>query len=146
MVKNATKNVIFDGRNHSITVTNTGTNTPSVINIQYGANVTVKNLTIDSDGKAKHGLNIYDAVATLENVTIKDGAGYGIVCNSSDLTVNGLTTSDNDWGGINIDTSAGEGSNFAMTSGNIQEEIRSVLRMERIKIFRPKFPAVPSRM
>ena len=121
--KNATKNVIFDGRNHSITVTDTGTNTPSVINIQYGANVTVKNLTIDSDGKAKHGLNIYDAVATLENVTIKDGTGYGIVCNSSDLTVNGLTTSRNAWGGINIDTKVdGVGSAFSMTSGTIQEK------------------------
>ena len=121
--KNATKNVIFDGRNHSITVTDTGTNTPSVINIQYGANVTVKNLTIDSDGKAKHGLNIYDAVATLENVTIKNGTGYGIVCNSSDLTVNGLTTSRNAWGGINIDTKVdGVGSAFSMTSGTIQEK------------------------
>ena len=43
------------------------------------------------------------------------------MCNSSDLTVNGLTTSGNAWGGINIDTSAGNDSNFTMTSGNIQE-------------------------
>ena len=118
-----TQDITLDGNNKKITVTGEEKNTPSVINIEEKANVTIKNLTINSDGKAKHGLNLYKAgEVTVENVTIQDGTGYGIVCNSSDLTVNGLTTRGNDWGGINIDTSAGEGSNFAMTSGNIQEE------------------------
>ena len=116
------KDITLDGNSKKITVTGEGKNTPSVINIEESADVTIKNLKIDSADKAKHGLNLYKAgEVTVENVTIKDGTGYGIVCNSSDLTVNGLTTSGNDWGGINIDTSAGEGSNFAMTSGNIQE-------------------------
>ncbi len=117
-----TKDITLDGNSKKITVTGDGTNTPSVINIEENANVTIKNLTIDSDKKAKHGLNLYNAgKVTVENVTIQNGTGYGIVCNSSDLTVNGLTTRGNDWGGINIDTSAGNDSNFTMTSGNIQE-------------------------
>lgn len=117
-----TKDIILDGNGKKITVTGVGENTPSVINIEEDADVTIKDLTIDSDGKAKHGLNLYNAgKVTVENVTIQNGTGYGIVCNSSDLTVNGLNTSENAWGGINIDTSAGEGSNFTMTSGNIQE-------------------------
>lgn len=118
-----TKDITLDGNNKKITVTGEGTDTPSVINIEESADVTIKKLTIDSDGKAKHGLNLYKAgKVTVENVIIQDGTGYGIVCNSSDLTVNGLTTKGNAWGGINIDTSAGNGSNFTMTSGNIQEE------------------------
>ena len=117
-----TKDITLDGNSKKITVTGDGANTPSVINIEENANVTIKNLTIDSDKKAKHGLNLYNAgKVTVENVTIQNGTGYGIVCNSSDLTVNGLTTRGNDWGGINIDTSAGNDSNFTMTSGNIQE-------------------------
>ena len=117
-----TKDITLDGNSKKITVTGDGTNTPSVINIEENADVTIKNLTINSNGNAKHGLNLYDAgTVTVENVTIQDGTGYGIVCNSSDLTVNGLTTSGNAWGGINIDTSAGNDSNFTMTSGNIQE-------------------------
>ena len=117
-----TKNITLDGNSKKITVTGDRANTPSVINIEENADVTIKNLTINSNGNAKHGLNLYDAgTVTVENVTIQDGTGYGIVCNSSDLTVNGLTTSGNAWGGINIDTSAGNDSNFTMTSGNIQE-------------------------
>ena len=118
-----TKDITLDGNSKKITVTGNGANTPSVINIEENADVTIKNLTINSNGNAKHGLNLYNAgKVTVENVTIQNGTGYGIVCNSSDLTVNGLTTSGNAWGGINIDTSAGNDSNFTMTSGNIQEE------------------------
>ena len=84
-----------------------------MINIQNGAKVTIKNVTIDSNNKAKHGLNTYTAsgetektTVTLENVEIKNGTGYGIVANNTVVTATNLTTSDNDWGGVNVDKGA----------------------------------------
>ena len=123
-----TKDITLDGNSKKITVTGDGTKTPSVINIEDNADVTIKNLTIDSDGRAKHGLNLYGATVTVENVTIKDGTGYGVVCNSSILNATNLNTSDNDWGGVNVDTKiANKGSSFTMTSGTIGEEASVVI-------------------
>ena len=107
------KNITIDGNGHSITAKNVtvdGTKRPSMINIQGNANVTVKNLTIDGqteEGTAtKHGLNVYQAAVTVDNVTIKNGNGYAIVANGSTATVNGLTTENNGWGGINVDNTS----------------------------------------
>lgn len=65
-----------------------------------------------------------DNSATLENVTIKDCTGYGAVANGSTLTVNGLNTSGNNWGGINVS----KGSNVTtvptlqFNKGTLEEE------------------------
>ena len=112
-----TKNIILDGNGMTISA-NTDSDQfadkTSMINIQGNAKVVVKNLTIDSNKKAKHGLNITSAAGenttvTVENVTIKNGTGYGIVCNTSTLVVNGLTTEGNVWGGVNVDTKQNNG-------------------------------------
>ena len=88
--------------------------------------IVVKNLTINGGDAARHGVQTYgaDNSATLENVTIKDCTGYGAVANGSILTVNGLNTSGNNWGGINVS----KGSNVTNTptlqfnKGTLEEE------------------------
>lgn len=101
-----TKNITINGNGKTITAVNV-IGTPSMINVQYGANVTINNLILDGavGGKAavKHGVNIYQATATLNNVTVKNHTGYASVVNGSNLTVNGLTTDNNGWGGVNVD-------------------------------------------
>ena len=107
------KNITIDGQNHSITAEGTVTGKSSMINIQNGAKVTIKNVKIDSKNKAKHGLNTYTAsgetektTVTLENVEIKNGTGYGIVANNTVVNATKLTTSGNGWGGVNVDKGA----------------------------------------
>lgn len=88
--------------------------------------IVVKNLTINGGDAARHGVQTYgtDNSATLENVTIKDCTGYGAVANGSILTVNGLNTSGNNWGGINVS----KGSNVTkaptlqFNKGTLEEE------------------------
>lgn len=126
------KNIILDGNGKTIkakSVTvgedNAG---PSMINIQGGANVTVKNLTIDGAGtdstvttdNTKHGLNIYQSTVTVENVTIKNGNGYAIVANGAQAIINGLTTSNNGWGGINVDSKS-DAASLTINNANISE-------------------------
>ena len=114
-----TEDIILDGNGKEITITGvTGeaSTRPSAINIQSGADVTLKNLDVDSNG-AKHGLNINGAgTVTLEDVEIMNSAWYAVVCNSSELTVNGLYTHNNQWG-VNVD----KGSTATFTSANITE-------------------------
>ena len=114
-----TGDIILDGNDKKITITGvTGeaSTRPSAINIQNGADVTLKNLDVDSNG-AKHGLNINGAgTVNLEDVEIMNSAWYAIVCNSSKLTVNGLYTHNNQWG-VNVD----KGSTATFTSANITE-------------------------
>ena len=128
-----TKSITLNGNGHTITakdVTVTGTTDgPSMINITGDVNVTVRDLTIDGAGSddattdnTKHGLNIYGgAEVTVKNVTIKNGNGYGIVANGSAVTVNGLTTSGNGWGGINVDSKSVVAS-LVVESATINEE------------------------
>ena len=122
------KTITLDGNGHSITANNVtvdGNKGPSMINIQGNANVTVKNLTIDgqteNNTNTKHGLNVYQAAVTVENVIIKNGNGYAIVANGSTATVNGLTTENNKWGGINVDNKSGNAS-LVVNSATIKEQ------------------------
>ena len=128
-----TKDIILDGGGKTITakdVNVTGSDGPSMINIENGANVTVRNLTIDGKGvkenaqdNTKHGLNIYGAgtSVTVENVTIKNGNGYAIVANGSTVTVDGLITENNSWGGINVDSKSGAAS-LTIKDADMQRE------------------------
>ena len=112
------KNITIDGngktiRSKKVTVNAETEAGPSMINVESGANVTFRNLTIDGaiegEAKTKHGLNIYKASVTVENVTINNNRWYAIVANGSNLTVNGLTTEDNQWG-INVESKSGPAS------------------------------------
>ena len=120
-----TGNITLDGNGKKITITGvTGVNgnTPSAINIQNSANVTLKDLTIDSNG-AKHGLNINSAgTVNLEDVEIMNSAWYAVVCNTSTLVVDDLYTHDNQWG-VNVD----KGSKVTFDNATITEEYSVVV-------------------
>ncbi|WP_143786121.1 S-layer homology domain-containing protein [Olsenella sp. An293] len=119
-----TKDIILEGNDRTITAENVllGEGTaagPSMINIEGGADVTVRNLVIDGGGSepgvddnTKHGLNVYGegTKVTVENVTCKNGNGYGVVINGAEATISGLTTSGNGWGGVNVDSKSGPAS------------------------------------
>ena len=90
---------------------------PSLVNVQDGAAVTLRDITLDSGSAAKHGLNVYHAgTLSLENVTISNCRWYALVVNNTELSVNGLTTSGNQWG-INID----QGSRVTLSNAEIVE-------------------------
>lgn len=118
----AKKDIILDGNNFKLTAAGVKADT-SMINVQYtnGETVTIKNLKIDSNGEAKHGININEANVSVEAVEIVGGKGYGIVCNGSTLSVNGLTTSGNEWGGINVDSKTANASKLTVESATINE-------------------------
>ena len=120
-----TKNITLDGNGKTITAENVDADEttaagPSMITIKDGANVTVRDLIIDGKGNdenaatdnTKHGLNIYGdgTTVTVENVQIRNGNGYAIVANGADVTVDGLTTENNGWGGVNVDSKSGAAS------------------------------------
>ena len=119
----AGKAITLDGAGHVLTAAQGVVTGSSMINVQYTAvgTVTIKDLTIDSSGLAKHGINLNGASVSLENVRVKDGTGYGVVCNGSTLSVDGLTTSGNAWGGINVDATAGTGSRLTVKSAVLNE-------------------------
>lgn len=128
------KTITIDGQNkYSITAkADSFVNKGNMINVESGANVTFKDITIDSKNSAKHGINIYTAKGAaqqssvdIDNVTIKNCKdGYAVVNNASKLKVIDITTSGNGWGGINVDNRVGAyetGATFEMTGGTIND-------------------------
>ena len=134
-----TKDLTIDGAKHKIsagdgfnvTTSTTGSKqSASMFNVEEGAMVTFKDLTIDGKDRAKHGINVFSSDAgkisnvTVKNVTIENCNGYAIVNNGSDVTVNSITTSDNDWGGINVDSSdsSKQPASLTINDASISEE------------------------
>ena len=119
------KNLTLDGGGHRLfakegTFTVTGDNGggPSLVNVQDGAAVTLRDIVLDGGGAAKHGLNVYHAGAlSLENVQISNCRWYAMVVNNTELSVDGLTTSGNQWG-VNID----QGSQVTLANVEIAED------------------------
>ena len=123
------KDLTLDGSGHTIrakagTFSVSGDNGtgPSLLNLQDGAEVTLRDVTLDGGSAAKHGLNIYHAgMVTLENVEISNCRWYALVVNGTELSVDGLTTSGNQWG-VNID----RGSRVTFANAAIAEGITIV--------------------
>lgn len=132
-----TESITLDGQGHTIKAVKPVKENTSMINIENGAEVTVKNVTIDGSDLAKHGININSAAGaqtqvTVEDVTILNGQGYGIVCNSSVLEATNLTTEGNVWGGVNVDSKVADlGASFTMNSGEIQEKASIVIENDK---------------
>lgn len=108
-----TKNITINGNGKTITAEKV-TDTPSMINVQSDANVTINDLIINGGTNdaftagTKHGININQAgTVTLNDVTIQNNRWYAVMNNGSDLVLNGLTTSGNQWG-VNIDNKGGD--------------------------------------
>lgn len=103
-----TKSVTIDGNGKTLSAgfTKTDNNNNSAIGIQAD-NVTIKNITVDGAGSTNlHGINVYESTGVnINDTTIKNfntGYKYGLVVNSSEVTVNNLTTSNNS-AGVNVD-------------------------------------------
>lgn len=106
--------VTVDGDNHTITVT--GSNFEGgasyakgmLFQISNDQTATIKNLTIEGGKVIKHALQAWDGgTLNVEGVTVKNCVGYALVVNSATGVVDGLTTSGNGWGGINVDNGTG---------------------------------------
>ncbi len=90
--------------------------------------VTVQDLTVDSNGVIRHGVQAYGESADVElsNVTIKNSAWYGLVVNNGGSVVaTDLNTTGNQWG-VNVD-GKDITSTFEMKSGTIAEESSVVM-------------------
>ena len=121
---NVTKRVTIEGAGHTIKANNTNgwaTNDPikHLLNIQATSNVTVQNLTLDSNNQACGNQAFNATDVTFTNVTMKKSPNAGLLVNRSTVTANNLTTSDNAWGGVNVDPKADNGTlHFTLTGSS----------------------------
>ena len=116
-----TKDLVIDGDEHKITFAQTTDNSKqaSGINIESSAKVTLKDLTLDANKTAKHGINIFGGDVSLESVTIKNFTGYGVVVQGK-ATATNLVTTDCGWGGVNVDVkSYNNNSELTLKSGKV---------------------------
>lgn len=122
------KDLTLDGNGRTITVKGNVTEGKGhVIGIFDGANVTVTDLTIDGGKAARHGIQTYinGSKATLQNVTVKNCLGYGVVANGSTIIADELYTSGNAWGGVNVSKGSGvkEEPKFVFNGGKLKAEV-----------------------
>ena len=120
---NVTKRVTIEGAGHTIKADNaswlTGNSDKHLLNIQDTSNVTVQNLTLDSNNQA-YGNQAYSATGVAFNdVTMVNSKGAGLTVNRSTVTANNLTTSNNTWGGVNVD---GGTPHFTLTGNSTLNE------------------------
>lgn len=107
-------------------------NDAHLVQVSGAANVTIRNGSIVTADKNKHGVNLYNATGVvLENVTIDHTVamkGAPLVVNNSTLTVKGylkLLVGEKSWYGINVDPKEGtaqvdfaQGSSVTMTGND----------------------------
>ena len=120
---NVTKRVTIEGAGHTIKADNaswlTGNSDKHLLNIQDTSNVTVQNLTLDSNNQACGNQAFNATDVTFTNVTMKKSPNAGLLVNRSTVTANNLTTSDNAWGGVNVDPKAANGTlHFTLTGSS----------------------------
>ena len=118
-----TKSVTIEGAGHTIKANNTNSwatdnSNKHLLNI-VASNVTVQNLTLDSSYQA-YGNQAYSAMGVAFNdVTMVNSKGAGLTVNRSTVTAENLTTSDNAWGGVNVD---GGAPHFTLTGNSTLNE------------------------
>lgn len=123
-------NITIDGGNNTIKAISSETEKGQGHVFLIRSDVTIKNLTIDGNEQiARTGIQAYGASANvdIENVYIHDCYAYGVLVNNG-ATVNAkqLRTSDNGWGGVNVD----KGARFTMNSGTLGEEFSVVVESQ----------------
>lgn len=69
-------------------------------------NVTIKDLTITASGKTN--LQFYVVTGgVVNNVVLSNAGNAGMIVNGSSVTISNVTTTNNAWGGINVDKGIG---------------------------------------
>lgn len=139
-VINILSNITLDGNGKTITAgTGFDYNTSGtrgeyhVIAVMDPAtNVVIKDLTIDGSNNtsttpkngARSGINVWSddqkINVTVENVSVKNCSTYGLTATKGDVTIDGLTTENNVWGGINADNKQGD-ANLIVNNANLSE-------------------------
>ncbi|MED9780863.1 MAG: S-layer homology domain-containing protein [Peptococcaceae bacterium] len=139
-VINILSNITLDGNGKTITAgTGFDYNTSGtrgehhVIAVMDPAtNVVIKDLTIDGSNNtsttpkngARSGINVWSddqkINVTVENVSVKNCSTYGLTVTKGDVTIDGLTTENNVWGGINADNKQGD-ANLIVNNANLSE-------------------------
>ena len=122
------KSITLDGNGKTITANKEAAEdgVGHVIGVQT-PDVQIMNLTIDgNNGAARHGIQTYGtgSTAALTDVTIEDCYGYAVVANGSTVTADGLYTSGNGWGGVNVTKGKDvtEEPGFVFNYGDLQED------------------------
>lgn len=88
------KGVTLDGNNHVITCNTEIANGAFIT--ATGDNVTIKNATVNVDGKAKHGIQFYRVKGgKLENVNVMGGRYTAVIVNGAEVSINGGNLSTN---------------------------------------------------
>ena len=88
------KGVTLDGGNHVITCNTEIANGAFIT--ATGDNVTIKNATVNVDGKAKHGIQFYCVKGgKLENVNVMGGNFTAVIVNGAEVSINGGNLSTN---------------------------------------------------
>lgn len=110
-----TDGITIDGQGHSLTL-NSKLESGAFITAtgkidQPLENVTLKDLTVNADGYAKHGINYYCTTGgTIENVTVNGGSWTSIQANGAQgLTIENCTTKPGKGAYTNIEYGMGEG-------------------------------------
>ena len=112
--------ITFDGADHTITADNetwVGTNANHILGASNAVS-TIKNLTVIGNEKTKSGIVCFGSAAnvTLENVTAQNCGNCGVQVAGATVVANGLHTSGNAWGGVNVDKGS-DGSKPSFTVG-----------------------------
>lgn len=92
-----------------------GNNAVNIKNITLKEAKTIDSTSLENGVKDYgHGLNVYESNnVALENVTLSNNDGAGMVVNSSTVKAIDLKTSGNGWGGVNIDNATAQASSFS---------------------------------
>lgn len=120
---NVTKSVTIEGAGHTIKANNTNgwatdNSNKHLLNI-VASNVTVRNLTLDSNNQAC-GNQAYSATnVAFNDVIMVNSKAAGLTVNRSTVTAKNLTTSGNTWGGVNVD---GGKPHFTLTGNSTLNE------------------------
>ena len=134
------KSITIDGGNHTVKIIDDGKGKGHAFSLTVkdqntGAyasgdlTITIKDLVVDGNNVAKHGINVYGEAGhaitvTLDNVETKNNRCFGLNVNSAVVNANDLKASGNGWGkSVGIDpkyqnaslTISGENTNLADT-------------------------------
>ena len=124
--------VTINGGNHSITVAVQNVTGHNNLYHVFGVNgektVTIRDLEIigdytgNEDYCTRAGIHAYDgATVNLENVNIYRCGTVGIQVNGGTVNVTGGHISDNNWGGINVDSQVEKGSSLTVNGTDIDD-------------------------
>lgn len=120
--------VTFNGGNFTITADTenwVGEGANHILGI-VGTTGTIKDVTIEGNGKNKAGVIVHglNSNGTLENITSKNNGQLGVLIGGATVVATNVNTEGNPWGGINVDKSSdGSIPNFTFNSGTLAENV-----------------------